>query len=522
MSVPLNYELTVQQRESEIIDWIWQPFNKESSDSSLPTIAGRIAYLLKEIPFVQRNRELLPDPRLVVPICAVESPINSLPDHIPATVEALLKQADGLTEANYIRASDNLLANISTSDQHWKQLLRTLPPILELDLLSRLIAQRQQHQHNYRRYWQDLFRPVDYELSTGWHYRSILTFAAVMTIIAISKVGFSIFTDPENPFFIASAVIVIYINLIFWVTLHQSDNKKLTPDLFWELGPKGIYTYTQCIQLYRKSLTWPFVGNLYRTISNRRVSFVVVITSGIAFIVRAISMFVVSHNTVAGAEFGIIGGILGGAFLMAGTVIVTAFIFAIVTISVALIVFVLISGAVAIAIAIKGGEDREKAMVGARLVNYAIESFLTGAGDASVIATASLATGIATGAIATAIDFEINFVIAIAGVIVGVGIGAWCQAKITPENLWLRFLVVLAFPYFCWFPLTSTFSTWAIYDSLAIISPLSLPLWQQTSTVLSVITGLCAVLWWRGKWLDTRAKNPFHGGALGKALGVNQ
>ncbi|MEO0870217.1 MAG: hypothetical protein AAFY17_17655, partial [Cyanobacteria bacterium J06642_11] len=62
----------------------------------------------------------------------------------------------------------------------------------------------------------------------------------------------------------------------------------------------------------------------------------------------------------------------------------------------------------------------------------------------------------------------------------------------------------------------------ALYDLLVKFPILNIPTWQQTTLIASAFTALCAALWWRGKWLDARAKNPFHGGALGRALGVNQ
>ncbi|MBE9137652.1 hypothetical protein IQ254_10565 [Nodosilinea sp. LEGE 07088] len=72
-------------------------------------------------------------------------------------------------------------------------------------------------------------------------------------------------------------------------------------------------------------------------------------------------------------------------------------------------------------------------------------------------------------------------------------------------------------------PIVTTLGTWALYDFLAQVSPLgSIPIWQQTTIVVAAVAGLWAALWHRGQGLDARARNPFHGGVLGAALGVKR
>jgi hypothetical protein len=68
-----QYPLTEQQRKADRLDFVWIPFH-EPSYSSLPVIAGRLAYLLDEA-----EPELIPsvplplDPRLVIPLCAFKA-----------------------------------------------------------------------------------------------------------------------------------------------------------------------------------------------------------------------------------------------------------------------------------------------------------------------------------------------------------------------------------------------------------------------------------------------------------------
>jgi len=67
-----NYSLTEEKKSLQWLDWIWQPFN-EPPNSALPIIAGRIAYLISKSPdeAIPKNQLQL-DPRLVIPLCAIE------------------------------------------------------------------------------------------------------------------------------------------------------------------------------------------------------------------------------------------------------------------------------------------------------------------------------------------------------------------------------------------------------------------------------------------------------------------
>ena len=67
-----TFGLTPEQRKARQINWIWAPFD-EPSDSALPAIAGRIAYLLHSAPAEAFPSDSPPvcDPRPAIPLCAV-------------------------------------------------------------------------------------------------------------------------------------------------------------------------------------------------------------------------------------------------------------------------------------------------------------------------------------------------------------------------------------------------------------------------------------------------------------------
>ena len=288
----------------------------------------------------------------------------------------------------------------------------------------------------------------------------MLFLSALLSIIAIFKTVLAVSVNPEDPFFIGSTIIIIPVSLVFWLALQHGTDTAFQPDLFWELGPKGGFIYFhQCVQFFRRGLGWPVIDVIHKTINNIR-------GFDTAF---AITFSVALAFAVVGAS--------AGALADADSIVVVG----IVTIVVAFAVFVV--------------------------------GFVTDAGaGANALAIAS-ALAIAFAGVGAIVGFT-----AVIGAVTGIKV--WNQFRSTSETTW-RPLAMLAFPWFCWFPSTVTFSIWALYDLLSKVSPLNLPIWQQTVIVTSAMTGLCAALWWRGQWLDAKARNPFQGGALGKALGAN-
>ena len=141
-----TYELASEQRQSERLDWVWQPF-EETSNASLTVIAGRIAHLLQHNLLSDHIQQLSPyiDPRLVIPLCTFQLspalPIKKLP---PET-ETLLEQTNNSsqTKTQCLNIIHKVLGKqrISTTKTQWFQLLSALAPQIQLDLLYRLAEQ---------------------------------------------------------------------------------------------------------------------------------------------------------------------------------------------------------------------------------------------------------------------------------------------------------------------------------------------------------------------------------------------
>jgi hypothetical protein len=97
-------------------------------------------------------------------------------------------------------------------------------------------------------------------------------------------------------------------------------------------------------------------------------------------------------------------------------------------------------------------------------------------------------------------------------------LGAWHRAEREPDNRWLRWLAILALPWFCAAPIVLGFAAVGLHTRL---SALALPygaVWLQALLVEGALVGLGCVLWWRGQWLEARARNPLQGGLIEKML----
>jgi hypothetical protein len=139
-------------------------------------------------------------------------------------------------------------------------------------------------------------------------------------------------------------------------------------------------------------------------------------------------------------------------------------------------------------------------------VTVAVTAAAAGAGDvagavAGAVAAAVPAILAVTGDVAVAVACAV----AGAGVAaIGFGLGIWYRAKEKTDLGWVRFLSILAFPWFCWFPIVCGFTSFALYHRLSWE-------WRSISLFWLVIFGFCTVLWVRGKKLEEKARNPLRG-----------
>ncbi len=80
------------------------------------------------------------------------------------------------------------------------------------------------------------------------------------------------------------------------------------------------------------------------------------------------------------------------------------------------------------------------------------------------------------------------------------GVHLWYKTKNEPD--YRRFFAALAFPLFCWLPITVCYSTLAFLNFLSV--------WQ-VALLWGTIVLPCAFLWFYGQHKDYQARNPLQG-----------
>lgn len=430
---------------------IWEPFGEPRS--ILSVIVSRVAYLLTQITSEQVPQSYTAlDPRLVIPLCTLYLRPQNTPKVLSTADEALLEAQptpDVLKQCEV--AVNRILEQDFEKDEQWKRVLSGVNPLLQLDIIHRLTQEPQPQKYH----WRDLFKVVNYDLKTGWHYKWVLAISGILSLSALAYISLLSIFQPSpvhNVLFVSKSTITT----IFWLTVWVSGHRD--PMLFKELGIEGVLTFTrEYQQLLTKNLVWTGLDPLLETLNSDR-------QIGTAFSGAFIGAFVF---VLAGADADTIVFALAGAFVF---VCALAFAFA-----------------------------------GARSFTDTLLLALFG----PVTFALSLALAF-IGAFAVA--FAVVFVVA------GAGTSAWYQLKQRSTGDRFKTVAVLSFPWFCWFPLTLFLDIAALYELLKGISPFPHPLWIQTAVVSLFFAIGYGALWHRGLYLDARARNPFQQGHIGAAL----
>jgi energy-coupling factor transporter ATP-binding protein EcfA2 len=186
-----HYPLEPAHRNDSWLNFVWSPFD-EPANSSLPLIAGRIAYLINEnLEDIGFNYRPEIDPRLIIPLA----------------VDAINTGKIGFTELSqwrwnvaYLRLegeSPEFHPSSLVSDTRIKDStglpppLNLLEPEMQRDLVGRLIGEPVPTIDD----WRNLLHPITYEFAKGWHLRAILVITALFTLTSM----FGIYNYVSSP-----------------------------------------------------------------------------------------------------------------------------------------------------------------------------------------------------------------------------------------------------------------------------------------------------------------------------------
>lgn len=273
-----QFACTPIQRQMERLSWVWAPFD-EDSQSSLSIIAGRVAHLLHTSPVdtLPAEARLTPDPRLVIPLCAVAVQPNKLKTLTTEMREKLEDKIQSqplppgkLTEAQSDLAAQQEFvteaANNLSDDPSWHYLIETLPLPLRFELLQRLVLKTPKPNQND---WRNLFQPVKYQFAGSWHERGIRLALGIICALGLWQ-GAANFINSSSPTSWQNALLVV-VGLALGVAI-------------WRLVTKHLNTATVWLVLFSIALVSGPVGGMI-------------------------------GGTIAGVILGAIGGAIGGAIV---------------------------------------------------------------------------------------------------------------------------------------------------------------------------------------------------------------
>ena len=449
-----NRAVKQKRQPQEVIEtdlnWIWQPFENSSTLQFSATVKKVAAAIIEssadDIPKI--TFEL--DPRLVIPLCAIQ-----LQNEINLTqLSSFKNELESVTVENLdnkIEFVDRVLSKI-TPKQRWLYLFNSLTPELKFALLFRLINYRRPTKND----WRNLFEKIEYEFKKGREYLIVLTIVFLLSLGSVIEIFAIMYNQPKswvNGLMAITIAVVLYFLIVLWQEFKAKEEKS-EPTLLMQLGLLGPWTFCrEWYRLLRKNLVWEGITALYGA--------------------------VVGAGAVAWVVARVVGRNVGWALAVAGVVAVAS--------AVASAGVAAVASAVAWAVAVAGAGVVTVAVVAAWAA--------AGAGDVAVAWAVPVAAAVG----------DVDVAVAVAGVAaIGFGLGIWYRAKEKTDLGWVRFLSILAFPWFCWFPIVFGFTSFALYHRLSWE-------WRSISLFWLVIFGFCTVLWVRGKELEEKARNPLRG-----------
>jgi hypothetical protein len=179
-----SYHLTDQQKGEKSFEWVWQPFD-EPSDSALPAITGRLAYLMTQDPDMSPpDVQWTFDPRVAIPVLCVMSETGPITRRLKKIFDKVGRgRITNLTVEDKNDLRQKVLA--AANSRRWLWLFSGLPPAMRDELSVRLVEGLEPTPAD----WRDLYHPLKYEFHRSWYYRSVLAIVGALSIGAIREIG---------------------------------------------------------------------------------------------------------------------------------------------------------------------------------------------------------------------------------------------------------------------------------------------------------------------------------------------
>ncbi len=218
--------LTIEQRKSKQIEWIWEPF---SDNLTLRTIIGRIAHLLHETPENQLPPKSLPcDHNLALPLCAIVSKIYlkklNAANQKELQEQIIEKPLPMLVHEAYSFPLDeqkNIIEKFSpqlSENKIWQHIYSTLDIKKQISLLILLALGKISPEVDD---WRNLNQPVRYTFSTSWHVKILKLLLSFLVILNLGGIWNQISQSATLLSWGNIGIILVGIGLLYGVTWAQ-------------------------------------------------------------------------------------------------------------------------------------------------------------------------------------------------------------------------------------------------------------------------------------------------------------
>lgn len=203
-----NFHLTTEQYKAEYLSWVWEPF-EENTDSPITTIAGRIAYLIRDTPDKTLLPELaiVPDPRLVIPLCTVYSEGDQLHEIDKSTRSKMADEINKFNTTAILSDLENpsriqqaktriINKNIDHISSHpvWRRLFKSLSITTQFNIINCLVAANPNPDMDD---WRNVLKPLSYIFENSWHLRLLKSLLLLLYIFAFLGSAYIIYDGTQ-------------------------------------------------------------------------------------------------------------------------------------------------------------------------------------------------------------------------------------------------------------------------------------------------------------------------------------
>ena len=243
------------------LNWIWEPFETSGNLKISVTVNKIASAIIESSPDDIPKIPFKLDPRLVIPLCAIQLRDEIDPIRLRSfneELETVLLETNLDTRKKFV---EGVIGQIEPTER-WQYLFKSLTPELQFALLSRLI----QYRSPLPKDWRNINEEIEYEFQNSREYWIVLIIVFFLSLGAVFEIFTIMISQPER-WFNSLMVMAIVVIFFFLIVLLQETRFERDSNLLIKLGLLGFLTFgKEWLQLLRKNLVGEGVTALFRAV----------------------------------------------------------------------------------------------------------------------------------------------------------------------------------------------------------------------------------------------------------------